>query len=176
MNFRLLVLFLCTLSLAAQQTPTENPQAKPAGSVSATTRLLNAKTIFLKKAAGGDTAFDMVSNAIVGWPRYTVVDSLDKADLLIEVSSPEEQKKKEGTSVRGDGGELRKAPDTSPSYGSSDVKVLVRDAHTRAVLWAGSERVKEAFRDSKTEENLIDATQKVLQKLHDRVEPAAPAQ
>jgi hypothetical protein len=52
----------------------------------------------------------------------------------------------------------------------------VRDAHTRAILWAGTEPAREAFRDSKTEENLEAATQKLVRKLQDRVEPALPPQ
>jgi hypothetical protein len=51
------------------------------------------------------------------------------------------------------------------------VKLVVRDAHTRAVLWAGTELAKEAFRDSKTEQNIENATDKVLQRFHDRIEP-----
>jgi hypothetical protein len=66
----------------------------------------------------------------------------------------------------------------SPSHSNSitDVRLVVRDAHTRAILWAGTEPAKEAFRDSKTEENLEAATQKLVRKLQERVEPALPPQ
>lgn len=179
MHFRFLLLMLCSLPLCSQQTTTpETAPPKPASSVSATTRLLNAKTVFLRNVGGSDTPFEIVNNAIIGWPRYTVVDSLDKADLLIEVSSPEDpnKKKKEdsgGTSIKGSssGRDPRAVSAPSNTYSSTDIKLLVRDAHTRAILWAGTEPAREAFRDSKTEENLIAATQKVLRKLHDRIEP-----
>src|SRR5205807_2326661 len=178
MRFRLLLPMLCCLPMyAQQQTPSDHPPAKPAApSVSATTRLLNAKTVFLKNIAGGDIPFEIVNNAVIGWPRYTVVDAAEKADLLIEVSSPEEPKKKDdggGTSIKGSssGRDPRTMPSPTYSYSSTDVKLIVRDAHTRAILWAGSEPAKEAFRDSKTEENLEAATQKLVRKLHDRIEP-----
>jgi hypothetical protein len=181
MRFRLLLPILCCLTVYAQQTPPDKPQTRPAPAVSATTRLLNAKTVFLKKVAGSDIPFEIVNNAIIGWPRYTVVDAIDKADLLMEVSSPEGPKKKEdsgGTSVRGSSGGSDPRTMESPSHSNSitDVRLVVRDAHTRAILWAGTEPAKEAFRDSKTEENLEAATQKLVRKLQERVEPALPPQ
>jgi hypothetical protein len=177
MRFRLVLPILCCLAVYGQQTPPDSSQPRPAPKVSATTRLLNAKTVFVKNIAGSDIPFDIVNNAIIGWPRYMVVDASDKADLLIEISSPEGPKKKEdsgGTSVRGSSGgrDPRAMQAPSTSYASTDVKLLVRDAHTRAILWAGTEPAKEAFRDSKTEENLEAAAQKLVQKLRDRVEPA----
>jgi hypothetical protein len=177
MCFRVLLPILCCLAVSAQQTPADKSQPKPAPTISATTRLLNAKTVFLKNVGGSDIPFEIVKNAIVGWPRYTVVDAADQADLLIEVSSPEGPKKKEdsgGTSIRGSSGGGDPRAMQAPAYSSSstDVKLVVRDAHTRAILWSGSELAKEAFRDSKTEENLEAATQKLVRKLQDRVEPA----
>lgn len=178
MRFRLLCFIFCCLPLGAQQTTApDNSQPKPTQSVSATTRLLNAKTVFLKNVSGSDTPFDIISNAMIAWPRYTVVDALDKADLLIEVSSPEDPNKKKddssGTKVSGSssGRDPRTPPTPSYTYSSTDVKLLVRDAHTRAVLWGGTEPAKEAFRDSKTEQNLIAAAQKLFHKFQDRIEP-----
>jgi hypothetical protein len=139
---------------------------------------LNAKTVFVKQIAGNDMVFDIVNNAIVGWPRYIVVDSPEKADLLVEISAPEAPKKDEGskTSVGGGAGgqDPRAMRVPPPSYSSNDVKLVVRDSHTRAILWAGSEVAKEAFRQAKTDQNLVDATQKVVQRFHDRIEPPVP--
>ena len=174
-RFRLLLAILCCLPLCAQQTPGENPQPKP--SVSATARLLNAKTVCVKKASGGDIAFDIINNAIIAWPRYIVVDDAEKADLLIEVSSPAPPKKDDNNGVKGsaDGRDPRLPPATTYTPTETDVKVLVRDAHTKAILWSDREPTKEAFRQSKTDENIIEAAQKAVHKLHDRVEPPTAA-
>lgn len=183
MRFRLLIPMLFCLPLCAQEpAKPENSAPRPTGSVSATTRLLNAKTVCVKKVAGDDMAFDIVNNAVIGWPRYIVVDSPEKADLLIEVSSPEPPKKdkdKDGgssTSVSGSasGRDPRAMQMPATTYTSTDVKLIVRDAHTRAILWAGTEPAKEAFRQAKTDQNLIDATQKLVRKFHDRIEPPPP--
>lgn len=180
MRFLLLLTILCCLPLCGQQTTSENPPPKPAPSVSATTRLLNAKTVFVRKVAGNDIVFEIVNNAVIGWPRYIVVDAPEKADLLIEVSSPEEPKKDKdgGTSVSGgsNGRDPRALPPSTNTYSITDVKLIVRDAHTKAILWAGTEPAKEAFRQAKTEQNLEEATQKLVRKLHDRVEPPPAAQ
>lgn len=179
MRSLVLVPILCGI-LCAQQPQSESAQPQPKPSISPTARLLNAKTVYVKKIAGGDIAFDLVNNAIIDWPRYTVVDKLENADLLIEVSSPDDPKKKEeggsGVKASTDGSDPRRMPTTTYSYPISDVKLIVRDAHTRAVLWSGTEPAKEAFRQAKTEENLIEATQKLVRKFRDRVEPPSPAQ
>lgn len=179
MNFRLLLLIVCALPLCAQEQPSDNPQPKPATSVSATTRLLNAKTVYIKQLTGDEMVYEMVNNAIVGWPRYTVVDSPEKADLLIEVSSPVVQKKDDSNKTSLQGGSSGKDPRTpqipTTTYSDPDVKLFVRDAHTRAVLWSGREPAKEAFRQAKTDQNLMDATQKLLDKFHERIEPAPAA-
>ena len=178
MRLRLILPMLCCIPLCGQQAPPENPQPKPAQSVSATTRLLNAKTVFVKKIAGGDIAFDIMNNAIIAWPRYIVVDDEKKADLLIEVSSPAPPKKNDEdskTSVSGGSGGRDPRTPVVPTntYSDTDVKVFVRDAHTRAILWSGREPTKEAFRQAKTDENIIEAAQKLFHKLQDRVEPPA---
>ena len=177
MRFRPLLMILCCLPLCGQQ-PSDTPQPKPTGSISATTRLLNAKTVCVRKVAGDDMAYDIVNNAVIGWPRYIVVDSPEKADLLIEVSSPEAPKKDKdgGTTVSGSasGRDPRAMQVPTTTYTSTDIKLIVRDAHTKAILWAGTEPAKEAFRQAKTDQNLIDATQKLVRKLHDRVEPQPP--
>jgi len=180
MRFRFLLPILCCLPLCAQQTPSENPQPKSAPSVSATTRLLNAKTVFVKKIAGGDIAFDLLNNAIISWPRYQVVDDEKKADLLIEVSSPAPPKKDDESKTSVSGGSNGRDPRTPPAptttYSDTDVKLFVRDAHTRAILWSGREPAKEAFRQAKTDENIMEAAQKLFHRLQDRIEPpAAPA-
>lgn len=164
-----------TATESAPAKSTESAPAKPTGPISTTARLLNAKTVFIKQIAGNELAFDVVNNAIAGWPRYIVVDSLEKADLLIEVSAPAEQKKKDDkTSVQGDSGsgrDPRAMQMPSTTYTDTDVKLIVRDSHTRAVLWAGKEPAREAFRQAKTDENLMAAAQKLFREFHDRVEP-----
>ena len=176
MNFRPLLLIVCSLPLCAQQQPSDNSQPKPTASVSATTRLLNAKTVYIKQLTGDEMVYEMVNNAIVGWPRYTVVDSPDKADLLIEVASPAVQKKDDSNKTSLQGGSSGRDPRTpqvpTTTYSDPDVKLFVRDAHTRAVLWSGREPAKEAFKQAKTDQNLMDATEKLLNKFHERVEPA----
>ena len=177
---RIAFLLVCAVVACAQETPAENPQPKPQGSVSATTRLLNAKTIYIKQVAGNDIVFDVVNNAMLSWPRYIVVDSPEKADLLMEVSAPEDPNKKKKddeskTSISGGSGRDPRAM-TAPavSYSSNDVKLVVRDPHTKAILWGGTELAKEAFRQAKTDQNLMDAAEKLVHKFRDRVEPTPP--
>lgn len=177
MRFPLFLALTCCLSAFGQQPTTDAAPAKPAPVISPTARLQNAKTIFLKQIAGNDLAFEVVNNAMTGWPRYIVVDSLEKADLLMEISAPAAEKKDDSskTSVQGNSGsgrDPRAMTMPPPTYSDTDVKLTVRDPHTKAVLWSGREPAKEAFRQAKTDENLMEAAQKLVRKFQDRVEPA----
>src|SRR4051812_17917350 len=88
----------------AQSTPAtpsqnSNPtsQAGSAGqkttplALSRSQRLGAAKTAFVKKVEGSEIPVNVITNSLEGWGRYTLVSSPEKADLLIEITSPEEQ-------------------------------------------------------------------------------------
>ncbi|HEU5453365.1 MAG TPA: hypothetical protein VFU76_15325 [Terriglobales bacterium] len=184
---RIVILALLSCALVGAAFAQEEPEEKPKTiSVSPRVRLQAARTMYLKNLGGDDIPFTLATNAMTGW-RYIVVDDPGKADLIMEISAPDDpdkdkDKDKGDTGVRAGyngrnivGGNQ---PQSTRSSGvpTSDVKMVVRDSHTRAVLWAGTEQAKEAFRRNKQDENLESAAQKLIQRFEKAVDPETAKQ
>jgi len=147
--------------------------------ISTTGRLNAARTVFLKKLPGGnDIPFNVISNGFDGWAKYMVVFAPEKADLVVEVTAPEDPDKGFAISSNSSSGEINdkheKTANTSRSFNVTYIKMVVIDNHTRTPLWTATEQPRSAARKNKSQDNLVDAAQKLFQKFHDRVEPPTP--
>lgn len=150
------------------------PASKPV--VAPTARLQAAKTAYVKNVDGSSIGFDTVTTTLEGWGRYQLVGSPEKADLLIEVSSPADFDG--GVSVSSSSattasGKYESSNKTTRelSSGGGPMRLVVRDAKTSTTLWSASEQVKGAMKKNTRENNLVEAAQKLMAKFHDRVEP-----
>ena len=183
LRLAVLALLSCVLlgAAVAQEETAEKP--KPV-SISPRVRLQAARTLYLKNMGGNDIPFTLVTNAMAGF-RYVLVDDPSKADLVMEISAPEDPnaKGKDKDKEKGDTGVRAgyngrsviggNAAQSSTIVTTSDVKMVVRDSHTRAVLWAGTELAKDALRKNKQEENMETAAQKLIQRFEQAVDPDA---
>lgn len=78
----ILILFSsAAIAASAQQQKTPVPLTPSA-------RLTAAKTVFMKDGGGNGIPFDVISSALEAWGRFTMVDSPEKADVVVEVSAP----------------------------------------------------------------------------------------
>jgi hypothetical protein len=169
-----LTILLCITVVAqeaAKPTPPMNPYA----------RLTAAKSVYMKSAGGSEIPFNVITTSMEGWGRYVIVDSADKADLILEVTSPGESGG--GVTVSsstkpGNAGRPEQSTSTSREISPSGgpVKVVVYDAKSKASLWSGMEQAKSSMRQKTREDNLVQAAEKVFAKFHDRIEPPPPAQ
>lgn len=169
-----LTILLCITVVAqkaAKPTPPMNPYA----------RLTAAKSVYMKSAGGSEIPFNVITTSMGGWGRYVIVDSADKADLILEVTSPGESGG--GVTVSsstkpGNDGRPEQSTSTSREISPSGgpVKVVVYDAKSKASLWSGMEQAKSSMRQKTREDNLVQAAEKVFAKFHDRIEPPPPAQ
>ena len=157
----------------ASKKPAEAPVSKPV--LAPLARLQAAKTAFLKNVDGSTIGSDTVLTTLEGWGRYKLVDSPAKADLLIEVTSPDEDSG--GVSISSSQSTASGKYDQSSkssrelSSGGGAMRLVVRDAKTNSTLWFASEPVKGAMKKNARENNLVEAAQKLVAKFHDRVEP-----
>jgi hypothetical protein len=158
-------------SIAQEQAP--QVPAKPTF-VSPSQRLANAKTVYVKNGGGTSIPFDVISGAFDGWARFVPVGSPEKADLIVEVTSPEDTKAtttgKGGISASG---MPEQTMTTTREVGSDRVKMVVQDAKSHITLWAASQQAKSAMKQRSYNDNLVDAAQKLFTQFHDRVEPPA---
>ena len=186
MRYRFPVLLLTGLLLSAlsqsqtqpqQQTPPQPPEKKPEY-VRPTARLAAAKTAFVQKTAGSAIPFDVISSSLEGWGRFTLVSAPDKADIIIEVSSPEENGSTTlSTSTKPSRETGRPEQSWSNSHqlpSGGDVKLIVRDSKTKVPLWIANERAKTAMKKVDRENNLVEAAQRLVERFHDQLEPPNP--
>jgi len=173
-----LALALATVAVAAQEAGKE--AAKPP--MTPTARLQAAKTAYVKNLDGSSIGIDTVTSTLEGWGRYQMVNSPEKADLLIEVTSPDEESgvsvssSTTGTSRTTGRYEQSTKSSREISPGGGIMRMTVRDAKTKLTLWGASEQVKGGMKKNTRENNLVEAAQKLMSKFHERVEPTKAAQ
>src|ERR1700675_64167 len=78
-----ILLLLATVSFAQDQKPAQTP-------VSPSARLVAAKTAYMRNGGGSEIPFNVIESGIEGWGRFALVDSPQKADVIIEVVAPED--------------------------------------------------------------------------------------
>ena len=157
---------------AAQDQATSTP-AKPVY-VSPSQRLMNAKTVYVKNAGGSSIPFDVINGEFEGWGRFIMAESPEKADLIVEVTSPEDTKAStsSGSHISASG-TPEQTMTTTREIGSDRVKMVVQDAKSHIVLWASTQQAKTAMKQRSYNDNLVEAGQKLMRQFHDRMEPPA---
>jgi hypothetical protein len=171
---RQVVLFTFLLGVAwAQEAtvpmPTKNPPVTP------TTRLAAAKTAFVRNAGGSSIPYNVISTSMEGWGRFQLVNSPEKADIILDVSSSGSGggvTVSSSTSNSSTTGRPESTTSTSRDLSSGPVRLTVIDGKSKSVLWTGFEQPKFALRKKSMEDNLVDASEKLFTKFHDRVEPS----
>lgn len=161
-------LLLSTFCLAQDQKSATTP-------VSPSARLSAAKTAYLHNGGGSEIPFNVIEAGVEGWGRFTLVDSPQKADVIIEVVAPEDDS---GVSVSSSTDASGHATSrSSRDLTVSIIKLTVYDAKTHLPLWAANERPKGAFKERAREDNLVQAAEKLVSRFRDRLEPppAEPA-
>jgi hypothetical protein len=154
------------MSIAAAQQP-----AKPAMTPSA--KLAVAKTAYLKRAGAGDIAWNVITSGLEGWGRYTLVETADKADIIIEVSQPTEGgfSVSSSTTSTTPTGEKQDTKSSSTRVTSGPIKLVVYDTKSKMGLWSATEQPKFAMKQKAREDNAVAAAQLLVTKFRQRVEP-----
>lgn len=173
---QILLVGLISLALStarAQQQPS-NPPDQPAGSGAAAhyDRMAAAKTVFLKNLGGDDIPFNVISRNFESWGRYILVDSIDKADLVIEIQSPDDSsgdkdKDSNRSKTNVSGGNQRKE---EPKPSIDVITFTVYDKNKRP-LWIAREEPRSAMKRKTEESHLVESAQKIFTRFHDRIEP-----
>jgi len=172
----ILALWGLIVGVAAQQ-PAPPSQPTNPGAAAHYDRMAAAKSVFLKNVGGNDIPFNVISRSFENWGRYILVDSADKADMIIEIQSPDDgsekkDKKDSGTktNVYGGGQQREQAPAPKPA---NDAIIFTAYDKNKKPMWIGREEPKFAVRHKAEETHLVEAAQKLFTRFHDRVEPPA---
>ena len=78
----LMVLFTSGFTALGQQPAEKKPLIE-----TPSMRLAAARTVFITRTHGSRIPLDVIRSTMEGWERFTFVDTLDKADLIVEISS-----------------------------------------------------------------------------------------
>jgi len=173
----IVLLTICAVFAVAQQPKPAETASAPgtaAAPVAHFDRLAAAKTIFLKQVSGNDIPFNVMSRSFEEWGHYILVDSPDKADIVMEIIGPSDAKEEKDTdthkpSVRT--GNKEPEPTKTPAF--EGIKATVYDKNHRP-MWSMTEDPKFAMRHKAEENNLVEAARRLFAKFHDRVEPPTP--
>lgn len=150
------------------------PQKTVPLALSRARRLGAAKSVFIKKVEGSSIPVNVITDSLQGWGRYTLVSAPDKADLLIEITSPEEQPASvtiNGSHTNPLTGYPESSTSTSRNVSNVPIKMTVFDAKTKLPLWSATEQPKHALKQKAREDNLVDAAETLFSKFHAAVEP-----
>jgi hypothetical protein len=194
-----IVLIIMSLAAIAQPGPIQSPQAKPApqaspapatepaspSSASApekkrpvmqtpSVRLTSARTVLIARTRGGDIPYDVIRTTIDGWGRFTLVKSTEQADLVIEVASSGGNSDVRVSSTMGTSprtGQPESGSSSSRDLSAAEVSLTVIDGANKRVLWHGTETAKYAMKQKARENNLVEASEKLASRFHDKLEP-----
>ncbi|HEU4414787.1 MAG TPA: hypothetical protein VFT65_08380 [Candidatus Angelobacter sp.] len=154
-------------------TPGALPAEKKPVIQSASTRLAAARNVLIRRTHGNPIPFETISTTVEGWGRFTLVETPDKADLIIEVSSTGDSGVRVSSSsqVSAETGHEEKSSSTSRVLTPTVITMTVLDARSKLPVWSGSESVKSAMKAKAKENNLVEAAERLASKFHDRLEP-----
>ena len=160
-SITLLVIFLSAIAAFTQD-------QQPKQAISPTQRLAAAKTVYVKNGGGNELPFNVISSGIEAWGKWIPADSAEAADIVVEI-----------TSYVNDVGSTKELDDKGnekPKPAVVNIKMVVSDGRTHLPLWTANERPKGAYKQKSVEENIVDASEKLLHRFHDRIEPPDPAE
>lgn len=154
--------------------PTPSPEKKP-GFQTPSMRLASARNIFIIRTHGSTIPFDAIKSTLDGWGRFSLVETKDKADLIIEIASSGDSgvQVSSSSSVSPDSGQEEKSTSTRKDLSPTEITMTVFDARNKRPLWSATESVKFAMKEKSKENNLVEAAERLAAKFHDRLEPGA---
>ena len=138
-------------------------------------RLAAARNVYITRTHGSNIPLDVIRSTMEGWERFTFVETPDRADLIIEISSTGDSGVQVSSSskVSAETGKEEKSNSTRKDISPTDIKMTVFDSRNKRPLWAATESVKFAVKEKGKENNLVDAAERLASKFHERLEPGA---
>ncbi len=161
------IFFLVSIAFAQQQQPT--PATKPTAPAD---RLVTAKNLFLKTTGGSEIPYNVINAGFEGWGKYVLVDSADKADIVMEISAPHDDSgTRVSAKVNHETGQPENGYSSSKEISSDPIKITVYDAKSKRPLWSATDKPKFAMKQKTRENNLVESAERLFSRFHDSVEP-----
>jgi hypothetical protein len=136
-------------------------------------RLASARNVLVVRTHGSTIPVEVIRSTLEGWGRFTMVETADKADMIVEIASTGDS----GVQVSGssktspESGREEKSTSSRRDISPNEIRMTVIDARNKGLLWSASENVKFALKQKGKENNLVEAAEKLAARFHDRLEP-----
>lgn len=155
----------------AQTQPQPAAEKKPAMETPSM-RLTSARNVYVTRVHGSQIPFDVIRSTIEGWGRFTMVESQEKADLIIEIYSSGDSgiQVSSASQVSPESGHEDKSSSTRKDISPTEIKMTVIDAKNKRVLWVSTESARFAMKEKAKENNVVEASEQLTIKFHDRLE------
>jgi hypothetical protein len=168
--------FGMTSAARAQATaPVLSPAEKKPVMETPSMRLASARNVYVTRTHGSQAPYDVIRSTVDGWGRFTLVESPEKADLIIEIYSSGDAgiQVSSSSQVSAESGQEDKNTTTRKDISPTEIKMTVIDAKNKRVLWISTENAKFAMKEKAKENNVVEAAERLATKFHDRLEPPA---
>ena len=171
----LLLASFLVLVTSGSSAHTQQPAEKKPLIETPSMRLAAAKTVFITRTHGSRIPLDVIRSMMEGWERFTFVETPEKADLIVEIFSTGDSSVQVSSSskVSSESGHEEKSSSTRKDISPTEVKMTVFDSRNKRPLWAATESVKFAMKEKGKENNLVDASERLASKFHQRLESGA---
>ena len=168
------VVLMVAMSGGVQSRGQQPPEKKPLIETPSM-RLAAGRNVFMVRTHGSHIPFDVIRSTMEGWGRFTFVETPEKADLIIEIASSGDSgvQVSSSSNVSPQTGHEEKSSSTRKDISPTDIKMTVFDSRNKRPLWAATESVKFAMKEKGKENNLVDASERLASKFHNRLEPPA---
>ncbi|HEY6308799.1 MAG TPA: hypothetical protein VI488_20350 [Candidatus Angelobacter sp.] len=167
---------MSALAFLAAGAFSQQPEKKPVPETSSA-RLANAKNVMVTLAHGNHIPYETIKSTLDGWGRFTLVETAEKADLVVTVATTGGDNSVQVATSSGPSS-LASRPEQSTSssreFSSADITMTVYDAKNKRVLFLATETAKSALKQTTRENNLVEAAERLAVKFHDRLEPPPP--
>jgi hypothetical protein len=157
-----------------QQPPQQAPEKRPLIETPSM-RLAAARNVFITRIHGSRIPVEVIRSTMEGWGRFTMVESPEKADLIIEISSTGDSGVQVSSSskVSPESGREEKSSSTRKDISPTEIKMTVFDSRNKRGLWTATESVRFAMKEKAKENNLVEAAERLASKFHERLESTA---
>jgi hypothetical protein len=151
----------------------QQPEGKKPVVQTPSMRLASARNVMVVRSHGSAIPVEVVRSTLEGWGRFTMVETPDKADLIIEIASSGDSGVQVSSSSRvsPESGREEKSASSRRDISPNEVRMTVIDARNKGPLWSATENVKFAMKQKGKENNLVEAAEKLAARFHDRLEP-----
>jgi len=133
--------------------------------------------VLITRARGNNIPYETIQSTVAGWMRFSLVDTVEKADIVISVESYGDSDVRVSSTAGPNAttGQMEQSSKTSKDLSATEIRLTVLDAKNKHVLWTSSEKVKFAMKKNAKESNMVEAAERLASRLHDRVETPLPA-